>query len=476
MTQAAQSDFEQPSRPAPAPQAVAVKPSLSRLDSLIFYGLFGLLLFGPLAFGAVEPAGMFVLQAGAAALFVLWVIRQIQLGEINLSGNPVFAPMAAFGCLITIQLLLGLTAYRYVTASHALLYATYGMLSFLVVQNLRRTSQLRWLAIVFSGYGAALALFALVQGLSGTTKLYWMVTPRLGGWIYGPYVNHNHYAGLMEMLVPIPLVVGVVGRRKGALKALALSSAVLMASTIFLSGSRGGMAAFLVQLLLLAIVMVRRERHARPMIAIAVFLACVAGLLIWLGGGELAKRLTSIHTEVRWEASGGTRLAIDRDALTMFPRKPVLGWGLGTFPEVYPQFRSFYTNFFVNAAHNDYLQLLVEMGALGFIVMLWMVFVVYRAALRKLTNWPSDTNAQVAMAALLGVTGILVHSTVDFNLHIPANAALFYVLCAVAASEPGFGHFQRRTREKVPEPNLEPRKKNFLRRFLDGDQDRERWR
>jgi len=474
MTHAAQSDFEQPSRPAPAPQAVAVRPSLSRLDSFIFYGPFGLLLFGPLLFGAVEPLGMFVLQAGTAALCVLWVIRQIQVGEINLCGNPVFAPMAAFGCLIAIQLLLGLTAYRYMTASHALLYATYGMLSFLVVQNLRRTSQLRRLAIVFSGYGAALALFALVQALSGTTKLYWIVTPHRGGWIYGPYVNHNHYAGLMEMLVPIPLVLGLVGRRKGALKTLALSSAVLMASTIFLSGSRGGMAAFLVQLLLLAIVMVRRERHARTIIVIAVFLACVAGLLIWLGGGELAKRVASIHKEAQSEVSGGTRLAIDRDALTMFRRKPVLGWGLGTFPEVYPQFRSFYTNLFVNEAHNDYLQLLVEMGALGFIVMLWLVFVVYRAALRKLTNWPSDTNAQVAVAALLGITGILVHSALDFNLHIPANAALFYVLCAVAASEPGFGHFQRRTREKVHEPNLEPRHKNFLQRFLDPD--RESWR
>jgi hypothetical protein len=37
---------------------------------------------------------------------------------------------------------------------------------------------------------------------------------------------------------------------------------------------------------------------------------------------------------------------------------------------------------------------------------------------------------------MLGVTGILVHSTVDFNLEIPANAALFYVFCTVAASEP----------------------------------------
>ena len=78
------------------------------------------------------------------------------------------------------------------------------------------------------------------------------------------------------------------------------------------------------------------------------------------------KRLATIHAETRTELSGGTRLDIDRDALHMFARKPVLGWGLGVFPDVYPQFRSFHTNFFINEAHNDYLQLLVEMGGLGF--------------------------------------------------------------------------------------------------------------
>ncbi len=47
--------------------------------------------------------------------------------------------------------------------------------------------------------------------------------------------------------------------------------------------------------------------------------------------------------------------------------------------------------------------------------------------------------AQLALAALLGVTGILVHSLVDFNLQIPANAALFYVLCVLAAMDSKFG-------------------------------------
>jgi len=138
----------------------------------------------------------------------------------------------------------------------------------------------------------------------------------------------------------------------------------------------------------------------------------------------------------RSELSSDIRWYINRDGLRMFLKKPVLGWGLGTFPVVYPQFRTFYTNFFVNQAHNDYLQLLVEMGLLGFGTMLWFVATAYTRAFRKIGDWTGDISGALALACVLGLTGILIHSAVDFNLQIPANAALFYVICAIAASEP----------------------------------------
>jgi O-antigen ligase len=183
------------------------------------------------------------------------------------------------------------------------------------------------------------------------------------------------------------------------------------------------------------------------------FLVVSVGLLTWLGGGELTNRLASIHSEARTELAGGARIDIARDSWRMFQRKPVLGWGLGVFPTVYPQYRSFYTDMFVNEAHDDYVQLLVEMGLLGFAAMLWFLILTYRRASKKLEHWTQDANGSLALAAMLGVTGILVHSFVDFNLQIPANAALFYVLCVLAAMEPRFssGRHRRRNRSSEPE-------------------------
>jgi O-antigen ligase len=429
----------------------------AQAGTALLYGLFGLLLFGPIAFGAVEPWSIFLMEAGSAALFLLWIGTQVLEGEIKIRWNPLFLPMAAFGLLVVVQLVFRRSAYPHDTASLALLYFSYAILCFLAGQALLRGSQARTLAVVFSLYGAALASFSLIQGVSSNGKLYWLRQPRNGGWIYGPYVNHNHYAGLMEMLVPIPLVLSLTRLASSRTRAAAAAGAAIMVGTIFLSGSRGGMLAIVIELLILAVLLIKQKRGLRTAIGIGVFLVIVVGLLTWVGGGELSKRIATVgpsHSEI----SSDIRHYINRDGLKMFLKRPVLGWGLGTFPVVYPQFRTFYTNFFVNQAHNDYLQLLVEMGLLGFGTMLWFLVTLYRRAIKKMGNWTSEIGGAVTLACVLGLSGILVHSAVDFNLQIPANAALFYVLCTIAAAEPFAQPARKRrvARSKPPEEVLAP--------------------
>lgn len=413
---------------------------------VVLYGTFGLLMFGPLAFGAVEPWSIFIVETGAVLLTLLWLAHQWINQEISIVWNPLFLPMAAFGVLILVQITLGTSSYRHDTIAEAMLYCAYGLLCFLATQTLLRSSQARKVGAILAVYGAAIAAFALLQGVAPNGKLYWLRQPRLGGWIYGPYVNHNHYAGLMELLIPIPLVLSLTRMAGEKERTAAGIAAAVMVGTVFLSGSRGGMIAIIVELMAFGIVLFRQKKNIRIAIGIGAFAVVLIGMLTWLGGKDLTTRVSSIGTEAKTEISGGMRLSIDRDALQMFRHRPVMGWGLGTFPVVYPQFRSFYTNFFVNEAHNDYLQLLDEMGLLGFGVMVWFLVVLYRRALSKIGNWMSSVSSAVTLACALGFTGILVHSFFDFNLQIPANAALFYVLCAIAAAPP----LLQRSRKRRP--------------------------
>ncbi len=396
-------------------------------DWVLVLGLCTVLIFAVLAFGAVNEWSTFTLEAGAAALFLIWAGKQFVSKQLKLSKNPLYLPTFFFFVLIFLQVALRSSAYGYVTKYEALQYVSYGIVLLVAAECVTTEDTRRIFALVMVVFGALYAFFALAQELTSNSKIFWVYTPQFHGSIYGSYVNHDHYAGLMEMLVPIPLVLSTGHLLKGGKRVLVASCAILMATTIFLSGSRGGMIAFVLEVVVFAALTFRSRRNPRAALGSATVCVLILALLIFLGKGQVLGRLGDLGP--------GIRLDITKDCLRMFSHRPLLGWGLGTFPTVYPSYRSFYTNLFVNEAHNDYAQLLVETGLLGFALMLWFLIGLYRYGLRISGRWEFKWDGAVSLAALLGCTGILFHSLVDFNLQIPANAALFYVLCALAASK-----------------------------------------
>ena len=400
---------------------------LGMLQWALVLGLCALLMFAVLAFGAVEEWSTFAFETGAAVLFLVWAAEQLVARQMTLSKNALYLPALLFFGLVLAQVAMRLSAYGYITKYEALQYVSYGIVLLIAAECAREEGARKIFGLAMVVFGACYAFFALAQELTSNGKIFWMHSPQFHGSIYGSYVNHDHYAGLMEMLVPIPFVLSMGHLFRGGKRALVASCAVLMAATIFLSGSRGGMLAFVFEMVLFAALTVGKKRN--PRIALGTMAVCVfiLALLIFLGrGGQVLGRLGDL--------SPGIRLDITKDSLRMFSHRPVWGWGLGTFPTVYPSYRSFYTNLFVNEAHNDYAQLLVETGLLGFGLMLWFVARLYRYGLPTSRRWEFQWDGAVSLAALLGCTGILLHSFVDFNLQIPANAALFYVLCGLAAS------------------------------------------
>jgi len=262
-------------------------------------------------------------------------------------------------------------------------------------------------------------------GLSSRPE-YWVVPAGSDASIFGPYVNHDHYAGLMEILAPLALTLSLSGLVQGGQRVLAAFGAIIMAGSIVLSLSRGGTISLLGELLILVLIVSGTQRGALARTRIFSIVMTLLAFLAFIGSSVMWQHLGNLKDAVR--------LDILRDSLRMFAVKPFLGWGFGTFQDVYPSFRSFYTSFFVNAAHNDYLQVLVETGLAGFGCVVWFIILLYRNGLRRLDG--GNQTWRGVLAALVGCTGILVHSLFDFNLQIPANAALFYVFCALVSSLP----------------------------------------
>ena len=272
------------------------------------------------------------------------------------------------------------------------------MIFFVATQCLRRTVWIRTFAFFFTAFGFLVALFAIVQQFTWNGNLYWVVPNRYGGWVYGPYVNHAHYAGLMEMLVPIPLVLAMMKSWQKSLRVLFGFVALLMASTIFLSRSLGGIVAFGAQMVILTIIAACASAHGGQVLLLLLMAVLLTVWLAALSPGGISERIARLHDPLG-KAAAGDRLAIVKDGLKMVAARPLLGWGLGTFPVVYPSFRSFYTDFFVNEAHNDYLQTAVETGLVGFAITCVFIGLFYRASLCRIERWRTDIRCAVSLAA-----------------------------------------------------------------------------
>jgi O-antigen ligase len=413
--------------------SVSLPERAAWVDSAMFYGLLGLLMLGPLAFGGTEAWTLFVTRTAALILFALWAVRQYVLGAVELSNNPVYLPSVLFAGIVILQFLTGLTSYRYDTLEQGLDLIPLGVVMLLAGEMFSRRQRLHQAVTVLSVFGFAVAVFAIIQDFSGNGSIYWIVKVRaISADIYGPYANHNHYAGLMEMLVPLAAAAAFL--EQGGKRALFLFASTIMALSIVFSRSRGGMLGLACSIVFVCAVLYRRHRQQRAALTMMAMSVLVTIGAIFLANDKIIQRLT--------DAQDKYRLAIYSDSLHLWMQRPFLGFGWGTFPTVYPAFRSFYLNMRVNHAHNDYLELLVETGIVGVLIASWFLFGVIRQGFRKILDKTDYEGGLLALGGMTAIVALLAHSALDFNLHIPANAALFFAICSAVATP-----YRRRVRQ-----------------------------
>jgi len=399
------------------------------------------LLAAPLAFGAVKAWCWASLAVLAVLLLLLWGAGCVQQGALKIRWSPLYLPALLFVILAVAQFFGHLTPDPIGTRESLLKLVTDMIFFFLAGQLMASSSERTWRGFGFTVllYAFLLSLFAVVQFFSSPGLIYWSVKPRWGSWIFGPYVNHNHYAGLMEMLIPI--AVGyVLSRSRSDPARGSLGFAVLApVASLLVSGSRGGFIALLTEsLILIGIILGPACTHGRRTLAPAVVLGMTASALIFfsMDTGEISKRLATVANLTRSpEATFGERKVIALDCLRILHDRLWLGAGLGTFETVYPRYRSFASDLVWDHAHNDYAEALAETGLAGGFLILAALVIFFYLASKNLGDRLKDEAGWIQLGAALGVCGLLVHSFVDFNLHIPANAAWFVVCAAWATGE-----------------------------------------
>jgi len=394
-------------------------------------GICVLLSFAVLAYGGVEEWSQGVLEVGFAALLVIWALRTYAWNQEAIAISPLLPPLLAFALVVLIQLIFHRTAALYGTRMQFQLLIVYIVLLVLLPQAYSRMSHWRGLLWFLMSLGFFVSVFGILQHLTFNGKLYWFRVMRYGGYPFGPYVNRNHFAGFAEILIPVALVPLVLGKvRRERLFLVGLFAAVPIVA-LLLSASRGGIVSFAVQMLILFSLLLVRRLQSRYMLVGGVVVLCAILAVSWIGVQEVLQRFSSYQT---LDVSMDKRASMRHDTWRIFLDHPVLGTGLGTIQMVFPPYESLYDAKIVNHTHNDYLEALAETGVPGALCCLWFLAILFIESVKGLKDLGGSFGAALNLSGLVGCCGLLVHSLVDFNLHIPANALLFFVSAHLATA------------------------------------------
>jgi len=390
--------------------------------------------FSVLAFGAVEVWSTSIVEIGAAALLVAWAALSLVRPELKIEWNPLNWPLLGLVGLGLMQILFHTTVYPYFTRAEVMRITAYAIIFFLATQLFRTRPELTQVAWFLICFGFLVSLFGIIQHFTSNGKIYWYRTLPLGGDLFGPYVNRNDFAGFVELTVPVGLGLMVFRGLRRDLFPLATLLTIVPVSALALSGSRGGIVSFLFEIGVLALlVRSRRSKEGPKMAAVGIVTLAALALIAWIGAGKAIERFSNLPST---DISMNRRLSMARGAMGIVREYPFVGSGLGTIVVAYPRHETVYDGKVVEHVHDDYVELLAEGGVVGGVCGLAFLILLYRGARKGFEAEQGHFSRAIHAGAIVALSGLLLHSFVDFNLHIPSNALLFLLQAQLATCAP----------------------------------------
>lgn len=473
------------------------------LDAVIEKGIVFLLVFTPLAFGTVQQWAIAVMEIVSFIIFGAWLMKtqsaespprdrrasrahragrigqgakgreqgagsilillvsfiliailqiiplhEKVLSVISLSTIRVYKTFAddAFGTWRTLSL------YQGATIDELFKLLAYSAIFLVIINNYRTRAQVNSLFRTIIYMGCFLVIFAMLQKMTWNGRLYWFypLSSNLNSdmtHIWGPYINHNHFAGYLEMAIPLAMgfllykasnikslpdisfskKIADISNSGGLLPMTLLSiAALIMTGGIFISLSRGGIIGFTASMFFFILITRTRRSLMKKTGVIALTGILLFTMVLMASWDRIEDRFEEIGEEGKI-----ARIYVWRDTANIIKDFPAFGTGLGTFRSIYPQYQTKYSQLLFEHAENDYIEILTDTGFAGFTVVISMGIVFFYAVIKA---WRRRHNVFVKCMVAGGLSScaaIAAHSFTDFNMHIPANALLLTVIAAL---------------------------------------------
>jgi len=441
------------------------------------------LLFAPLAFGTTEPWSEQIVIASAGLMLMLFLLKYTLCPCANIVWHSAYIPVALLLLLVGVQLLplptsvirilspntvtiktelinglfaadpgldfMTLSFYPDATHHELRLVLAVVAVFFVTLNTFKTVASIKRLLAYIAAIGGGLALLSLAQFISQTDKIYWLfpVGHLADG---GPFVHHSHLAQFMNLSIGAAIarlliciseflgnrtvksveVMNFLGSGGARLIWGLLAVIILGVAAIFVSLSRGGIISLLLATAFTAcLISFGSSREGRAKVIALVALAAFACIL-YIGFDAVYDRMATLSDLDKAQTG---RVQIIKDIFTAWTRFPWLGTGLGTHSVVYPMFDSSLDPRMAGHAENEYAQAIEETGLLGFFFLALFGAMICRAFVHNIRQ--KDSLIQAASYGLgFGLLAILLHSFTDFGQHLPANAFLSAVFCALLLS------------------------------------------
>lgn len=456
-------------------------------DNAIEILLITLLAFMPFAFGAVQSWSKEIVVIISAVLFLVFLSRQILSGK-GFVRTKAYLPIAALILLAVFSIIpmpqkiisifspqtvklknellsentkpadkeakYTLSFYPCATKDNLRVILSAGAV-FIVILNvfksIEKIKKLLWAIIII---GAATAILAIAQDIGGNEKIYWFIAAP-GKAQSGPFVNHSHFGQFMNLSIGAAIAIVLLALHREFEQRTATAAAVfdyfdssrakelwagvaiisISAAAVFASLTRGGMLSMLIAMSITVLLLsARRSLRQHGWIVVTIALAALVCLL-YTGFDTVYDRLTTLSTLDKYP----TRMAVVKDITQPVRMFMIFGTGLGSHKFIYPMFQSIYTGLQFSYAENEYAQLLEETGISGFAVMLCFALIIAANFVKAVKN-RKNPNCLAVYGLGFGLIAILIHSVTDFGQHLPANAMLSTIFCALIAILGKYGH------------------------------------
>lgn len=294
---------------------------------------------------------------------------------------------------------------------------------FLLARCLKREALIRMFILLLI-LGVCVSLYGIFQVETGYEYVLWQKKEAHIGFVTGTYMNRNHYAGFMEMVLGIHLGCFIRALHKRWTGQTLFLTLLLIPSFAGLakSGSRAGLVFFVIALLLLSLVLIQR---AEKKVFLILFLATFSGAAgILMGWGTVSLRFQAAADQM---LSLEGRVAAWQNMMLMLKDYALAGTGLGNFRWVFPQYQAGTLPYGWFHAHQDYLELAIEIGLPGLMLLVCgTAYLIFKCLSQ--TETKDFSTFALAWGAIVGLVSICLHGLTDFNFAIPGQVLIFFLI------------------------------------------------